>query len=520
MAMSRRGWTRIGIALGAALVVIALVASLSGLRLDLLRRAWLSGSPSKTTQQSRRNVSSVKGQLLTVDPSGKYLMNTITNKPVFITGDAPQLLVTEICAADVDTYLADRQARGFNALWVYIVENADQSNPPHNCNGDVPFDGADFTNFDGAYWAFVDAAIANAERRGLIAFINPGFVGLGPYGGYLATYQKTTPQTMMAYGTFLGNRYKKFSNIVWALGGDADPVQTVAFQNLASLATAIHAADPNHLITFEACRRGCDSGRNKSSLDAWPGPPDWLGINWVYNTYDTVIEGCRAAWNAGNPILPPIMGEDWYELAETISSDQVREEGYWEILSGCYAGRIFGNGPIFSFNSTHFKFGNTNWRSQLNSVGSRGQEFLGRLFRSREHWMLQPDVDHVVLIAGYNSRTTLNQAKESVRSFIYRQPARPGSSDSVAARTSDGQTIIAYAPSGRRGPIAIDMSKIVDASSQAKCWWFNPRDGSATLIGTFSTNGIRQFPSPDANDWVLVIDGLEANLAAPGSKEL
>jgi hypothetical protein len=78
----------------------------------------------------------------------------------------------------------------------------------------------------------------------------------------------------------------------------------------------------------------------------------------------------------------------------------------------------------------------------------------------------------------------------------------------VAARTSDGQTVIANVPSG-----SVDMS-------QAKAWWFNPRNGSSTLIGGFASIGKRTFTAPDGNDWVLVVDSSSARLGAPGSGDL
>jgi hypothetical protein len=90
----------------------------------------------------------------------------------------------------------------------------------------------------------------------------------------------------------------------------------------------------------------------------------------------------------------------------------------------------------------------------------------------------------------------------------------------VAARTVDGQTIIAYVPNGDAATITIAMNRVTDAGSQAKCWWFNPRDGSSTLIGTFSTRGTRKFTPPDAKDWILVIDSLSSHLSGPGTLDL
>jgi hypothetical protein len=190
------------------------------------------------------------------------------------------------------------------------------------------------------------------------------------------------------------------------------------------------------------------------------------------------------------------MGEDTYELDSSVTSAQVRTEGYWEVLSGCYLGRMFGNDAIWTFNSPNGGYTTPTWQSQLGSVGSVGQEIMGGLFRSREHWLLVPDTNHTVLTAGYGSGATI----------------------SVAARTSDGQTIIAYVPNGNATTITINMAMITSAIDTAKCWWFNPSTGATTLIGTFATSGTQNYTPPDANDWVLVIDDASANLAAPGGR--
>jgi hypothetical protein len=117
--------------------------------------------------------------------------------------------------------------------------------------------------------------------------------------------------------------------------------------------------------------------------------------------------------------------------------------------------------------------------------------------RSREFWLLVPDTKNSVLVSGYGSGSTL----------------------SVAARATDGQTIIAYVPNGNAATITIDMTKITSAIDTAKCWWLNPSTGATTLIGTFATSGTQNFTPPDSNDWVLVIDDADANLVAPGGSD-
>jgi hypothetical protein len=87
----------------------------------------------------------------------------------------------------------------------------------------------------------------------------------------------------------------------------------------------------------------------------------------------------------------------------------------------------------------------------------------------------------------------------------------------VAARSSDGQTIIAYLSDGNSTTKTVNMAQITSASSKAKAWWYNPQTGAATLIGTFANSGSQSFVAPDSGDWVLVLDDVSANLPAPGT---
>ena len=121
------------------------------------------------------------------------------------------------------------------------------------------------------------------------------------------------------------------------------------------------------------------------------------------------------------------------------------------------------------------------------------EEYQGRLFSSREHWLLVPDINHTVVTAGYGS----------------------GLTTTTAARTSDGQTIIAYIPNGNATTITVAMSKITSPTSTVQAWWFNPTTGIATNIGTFANSGTKTFTAPSSSDWVLVLDDASVNLPAP-----
>jgi hypothetical protein len=51
-------------------------------------------------------------------------------------------------------------------------------------------------------------------------------------------------------------------------------------------------------------------------------------------------------------------------------------------------------------------------------------------------------------------------------------------------------------------------------------WWFNPRTGQATGIGSFENKGERLFTPPEPgemSDWVLVLDDASKGYPAPGA---
>ena len=470
------------------LILLAVTAILLGTKYSVRQRNREEEIPARPRAAA--------GQLMTLSSDGKYLVNSIINKPVFIAGEDGWLLMEQISFEDAKVYLSNRATLGFNAVWLSPIDNVDQSNAPRNYYGNVPFDGPDFTNEDPAYWAYVDRVVKLADEYRITLVMDPAFVGIDSSGGYIDSYLNSSDATMTAYGAWLGNRYKNYDNIIWSLGGDANPAVEGLYQKIDDLGAGLASADPKHLITLEACRGGCTDNNGISTLQAYNGnPPSWMRLNWVYNTQPTVILGCQTAYTAAPTFLAPFMGEDWYELEHSMTGADTRTEGYWEVLSGCYLGRLFGNGPIWTFNSPHGGFGNgPSWQSQLSSEGSVAQSILGSLMRSREHWRLAPDINHTVVTSGYGSGLTIT----------------------TTARTTDGQTIIAYIPNGNGTTLTVDMSNITSQTGRAKCWWFNPRNGQPARIGIFENTGSRNFTALDSNDWVLVIDDAATSLPPPG----
>lgn len=436
-------------------------------------------------------------QFMALDPTGKFLMNPSTGQPVWMQGDSPQALGLQVSTADVETYLADRQARGYNTVWIILHDEGDQSNKPNNFDNDPPFEGEPFTHFGSKYWSHMDDVIRRCAAHGMTVIANATFIGVNAGSGYSLNHVlAASDATMTAFGAFLGKRYKNYNNIIWMLGGDADPGIKGLFDKLQDIAIGIRSADTVHLITLEACR-GCggSSSAAHSSVEStrfvFGKTPSWLTLNWVYEQYANAAAGCSRAINEG---LPALIGEDWYELEHDMTSLQLRNETYWEVLSGCSVGRVMGNMPIWTMGSPRNESGKS-WQSQLASPHSVQFALTGKFMRSRRFWKLVPDTAHAYLTSGYGSGRDL----------------------SVLARTSDGQTMIAYVPNGNTSHLTINMAGITDSGRTAKCWWTNPSTGISSLIGTFKTECKQTFTAPDSKDWVLTLDSNSANLCAPGT---
>jgi len=444
-------------------------------------------------------------QFATLSEDKTYLVNTITRKPVFMTGEQAYSLAINLSSnSDIEHYLQTRQHMGFNFIWVGAVDQAYLVNPPANALGQVPFlgypdgTGRAFVNMNEVYFDHLDYVIQRAAAHGFTVLLNVAFVGSGPTWcseetGWCRQLQTASDDDLIAYGTYLGSRYKSYPNIIWMLGGDCDLRHYPVFKGkMDAIAKGIRAADSIHLMTIETLPP------NGASQDGMEGSA-WIDLNFLYHAGPGMTEAAHENYKR-HDALPMFVGED--SLENEIVGDFVeRSEAYQAVLGGARLGFIFGNCVIWPFGAVYpyckIEPGQT-WRNRLSSTGSIGRQYLGRLMRSREHWKMVPDLDHSAVTAGYGS----------------------GESATVAARTQDGQTIMAYVPNGNGTTLTVAMDRITSSTHKAKGWWFNPSSGTSQLIGTFPSSGTRTFTAPDGNDWVLVVDDADTKLPPPGGRDL
>jgi hypothetical protein len=178
----------------------------------------------------------------------------------------------------------------------------------------------------------------------------------------------------------------------------------------------------------------------------------------------------------------------------------VRRPLYWNLFSGA-CGHTYGHHSVWQmYAKTRKPINNplVTWDEALNQPGAGQMQHGRRLIESRPILTRIPD-DSVIV----PDTVTTSVPGAGTRRF-------------VATRDEAGSYAMVYVPIGR--PFDVAMGKIT--GPKVKAWWFNPRDGKATAIGTFPNTGTKRFTPPDAGellDWVVVLDDETKVYLEPGA---
>jgi hypothetical protein len=456
----------------------------------------MSCSPKTTaptaTESPKAPTASAPAFPVKVSANSRYLVDQ-NNTPFLIVGDTPQGMISRLSEKEIDDYFADRQAHGFNTMgWVDVlcggrdfITNVYATTP----DGIRPFTGflpggTDHTYYDlskpnEAYFQRLDHIVELGAKHNMLIFIDPIETA-----GWLQTLRNNGLKAATGYGEYLGNRYKKYSNVAWLSGNDFHGWQKESDDALVkAVAKGIKSADPEHIQTVEF------DPPFGSSLDdiSWAAI---ISINGAYiygPTYIQVLHNYNQT-----PVMPVFLMEAHYELervggvSDYGTPPVLRREEYWAMLSGG-KGQFYGNFYTWSFAS--------GWKYYIDTPGAAQVTIWKDFFTGLPWQNLVPDQDHSVLTAGLGNYGDL-QTPVSVSDYA------------TASKTPDGSYVVVYMPTART--ITVNMASL-KAPASAK--WFDPTNGAYTSIPgqPFPNNGSKQFTPPEKNhdgdsDWVLLLD--------------
>src|SRR5262245_8031264 len=116
---------------------------------------------------------------LKVSANGRYLVDQ-NNTPFLITGDSPQALMVNLSEAEADSFFADRQAAGFNLVWINLLCASYTGGRPDGStyDGIVPFTTpGDLSTPNEAYFSRIDDMLNLAAQHGLVVLLDPAETG-------------------------------------------------------------------------------------------------------------------------------------------------------------------------------------------------------------------------------------------------------------------------------------------------------------------------------------------------------
>ncbi len=422
---------------------------------------------------------------LRTSDNGRYLIDK-NDKPFFYHADTGWRTIMALTKPEAIQYFDDRQKRGFTALHLHIINK--EKSGPKNRAGDHPFEKPDdMTRPNEAYWKHVDEVLLAARERGLLVALSSSWFGFNGSGWR----KELTVESAQKYGTFLGERYAKFDNILWVHVGDNDPSDKS--DAIRALVKGIREKAPQHLHTAHV-------DPEYASRSRFPDET-WLDVNFAY-TYKESYLHVANEWQRPGKQKPILLGETGYEGEKNggkgyiVQGSDMRRQAWWALLSGAQ-GHAIGSGPIWCFND--------NWIKSLDMQGTQSAGHILKFYQGLEWWRLTPDFKQELLTSG--------GGKSGTRDYV------------TSAKADDGSYAIFYLPNPRE--LTLNVRSLVPADASQKnppessnqpyyCWWFNPRDGhfygSDGKRSSGSAAGIRPDqdriapPSHGAeDDWVLLI---------------
>lgn len=439
-------------------------------------------------------ISEAQLQPLKVSANKRYLQ-TKDGKPFFWLGDTGWLLFKKCKREDAVKYLDNRAQKGFNVVQAMLLHelsvtdaygdsaltNRDASNPKITRGNNFKIKG----EYD--YWDNVDYVVNEAAKRGI-------YMALVPVWG--SNIKNVSLEQAKKYATFLANRYKNKTNIIWINGGDIKGSD--GFEKWNMIGNTIRSIDKNHLIGFHP--------RGRTSSSTWFQNEPWLDFNMFQSGHRTYAQDTSANetlhygednWRYVNddhklkPTKPTLDGEPSYEdipkglhdSTQPVWKDyDVRRYAYWSVFAGA-CGFTYGNNEVMQFytpGKDKPAYGaKKSWQEGLNTPGAGQMQYLKKLMLGKSYFDRIPDQSLIIGNGEKYDRVLATRGRDYAMFYVY---------------------------NGRE--FKVNTNKLPWSLNNA--YWFNLKDGTTSIIYTAGTNEPKVFNPPgdkeNGNDWVLIIE--------------
>lgn len=378
----------------------------------------------------------------------RYIV-TAQGTPFLLHGDAAWSIVGQLTDAQCDQYLDNRAAKGFNCILFNAPEYYYTNQTPayNNVDGVAPFSSmTDYASALTSYWNRVDRVVTRAKALGMVCIINPAYLGYpGGPDGWHAEVAAETDADLQTYGAALANRFTQ-GNVIWSMGGDSDSVATgssTLSDKQWNIVTGIRSVRTTDVITAHPLS---DVSNSDDAYTYWAGYTGF-NLNMIYGSETGGAYVYAMASQAYARAMPFLGFEFRYEQEADWTAAMLRRQSYGALLSGA-CGQIFGNSPIWHFESAHAPYSYTGtWQSNMDSTGSVEQTYVRALMLAYAWWKLVPTTDASLVSSSLSTNATR----------IYPALASDGTFAMIYVPSSQTVTVVTNALTGISGNVRIRL---------------------------------------------------------------
>lgn len=488
-------------------------AAIAGVNAAALPAAVAEAEPTAVVQPKRL-------PRIVVHSEGHFLSGE-DGSPFFWLGDTAWQLIQDTTRDECSYYLHTRAQQGFTVIQTVVLAEFRGVKEP-TALGLLPFEGEDPSRPNDAFFQRVAEIVEEAGRLGMYVAIVPtwGDKLTAPWGAGPRLFTNDNLETARGYTRYLAQKLGGQSNVLWVLGGDRPPR---VGDNEYARKTAIQSGfppDQDWTPIWRALAAGLrdgseaaptiayhpQGGREGSSYFLHNEP--WLSINGMQSGHggghDVPVWDMVAHDYAFAPPKPTMDLEpnyedhrynpwpEWDPATGYYRDHDVRKQVYRSVFAGA-AGFTYGHHAVWQFAGKRHRVENhpdRDWKDAMVRPAARQVGYLRSLMESRPYFRRIPDQQ------------------------LIRGAAGDGGAHLQATRDRDGSYAFVYFPQSDQ-TASIDLTRL--KARKLRAWWFDPRNGIASLIEQTLTQRITEFRSPPFGpDWVLVIDDSDAGFAPPG----
>ena len=154
--------------------------------------------------------------------ANRHYLTTQDGAPFLLVGDTAWTIPQQGTNTELDAYLANRAAKGFNTVLIEAVDSYYSDKAPNDILGTAPFTTpGNFSTYNPTYFNRLDHFIDTANSYGIVCIIWPLYLGYyhgAHVDGWADQMVADTTAHLQTFATFLGNRYKNKGNIIWVNG--------------------------------------------------------------------------------------------------------------------------------------------------------------------------------------------------------------------------------------------------------------------------------------------------------------